>query len=160
MFGRRNLAWGVIAMTILMVLAGGWVVAETGGELCIPLGTITPALPEGVKATRTVAAFPHGLHFGYACNTCHHTWTGDEHLVGCATSGCHDAVELPEKAVVDGQPTTAALMVYKNAYHELCIGCHKDIKKKNRKAEFANRMLTDELPRTGPTSCLQCHPRY
>jgi len=52
-----------------------------------------------------------------------------------------------------------AIKYYKTAFHQMCIGCHKDMKKKNEELEFSYRKMEKELPKTGPTSCIQCHPK-
>jgi hypothetical protein len=81
-------------------------------------------------------------------------WEGDAEGLSCTTSGCHDLVELPKKADPD-----EAILYYKNAYHELCITCHKKIKVKNQQLVRSGSILKDKLPPTGPTGCTECHPQ-
>jgi hypothetical protein len=80
-------------------------------------------------------------------------------LTGCMTSGCHDLAALPKKG--EGKPVDAeaAMKYYKTAYHEMCIGCHKEIKQKNKALAASGKVLEDKLPSTGPTSCNECHPK-
>lgn len=48
---------------------------------------------------------------------------------------------------------------FKKAYHDMCIGCHKEIKKKNKALEASKASLGEKLAPTGPTGCNQCHPK-
>lgn len=124
------------------------------GELCIPLGEITLSAPESVSPKRSSVDFPHAIHFDYNCQRCHHTWENDTEVATCGTSGCHDLTQTPEKG-----NRSLALRYYKRAYHDLCIGCHKSIKAGNLKKEMSKMPLEDELPPTGPTGCVGCHPK-
>ncbi len=127
---------------------------SNNGELCIPLGTITLSPPEGVEAERAPVEFPHSVHFDYSCKKCHHEWTGDAENISCMTSGCHDS-------------STSLLMTdededyryYKTAYHEQCIVCHKEIKEENKKREMSIKGIKGTLSKTGPTGCIECHPK-
>lgn len=129
-------------------------------EMCVPMEDITlESLTDDAK--RSEVNFPHAVHFSYACQQCHHTWKITEPIVGCTTSGCHDLDTLP----VDdsGRPLkdkTETIRYYKNAYHELCIGCHKKIKRENKAMEASMKALGQPLPAAGPTSCNACHPVY
>jgi len=48
---------------------------------------------------------------------------------------------------------------YKYAYHQNCIGCHKEIKVQRKRLESVYLAAKKELPKTGPTSCNECHPK-
>ena len=133
--------------------------AETEGDLCVPLGDIELQAPHAVEALRTSVRFPHSLHFKNTCGDCHHKWTGDDQLTGCTASGCHDLVQSPAAAVKNGTPSSEGIKYYKNAYHRLCIGCHKNLKEKNRQKELSYKILGETLARTGPTGCVGCHPK-
>ena len=128
-------------------------------EMCVPMGEITIApLTEGAK--RSDVAFPHTVHFEFACQKCHHKWTGKEAIQSCTTSGCHDL----DKSPVDenGKPAKDSALkarYFKNAYHGMCIGCHKEIKVKNKAIEASAAALSEKLQPTGPTGCHQCHPK-
>ena len=131
------------------VVAGG----DPEGELCVPLGYLTLEPPDEDSARRSAVDFPHAVHFQYNCLTCHHKWDKTDELNGCMTSGCHDLEETPEKASAD-----EAILFYKKAYHDLCIGCHKEIKAKNR-AMAKSGNLGGRIAKAGPTGCVQCHPK-
>ena len=147
----------LVTIALLSLAWGSLLIADD--DMVVPLGEITlePLVDEG---KRSDVVFPHGVHFGYSCQSCHHTWTGEAPVVGCTTSGCHDLTEAPKtedgKLVKDPQ---IKIRYYKNAYHDMCIGCHKEIKKKNKELEASNAALGEELPATGPTSCNECHPK-
>lgn len=154
---KRSAAWiiclGLIAATYL-VMVPGLVAEEMEGDLCVPLGVITLEPPEGVEARRAAVDFPHGQHFSIACNECHHKWEGTDQFLGCMTSGCHDQIQTPKKGTESKTPR-----YYKTAYHKSCIGCHKLIKEGNEKLAASGAILEDQLPATGPTGCVQCHPK-
>jgi hypothetical protein len=128
-------------------------------EMCVPMGEIT--LSSLAKdAERSAVTFPHAVHFNYTCQECHHKWNGKEAIQSCTTSGCHDL----DKAPVDekGKPIEDKVIkarYYKNAFHDNCIGCHKQIKMKNKDMEASMASLGEKLPPTGPTGCIQCHPK-
>jgi hypothetical protein len=132
---------------------------NTGGDvMCVPMGDILLEAPEGVQAKRASVVFPHAGHFSFECKVCHHKWSGDAHIQTCMASGCHDLAESPEKSGT-GMDDDAEARYYKNAFHTLCIGCHKKIKTDNQKKEFSAGILKSPLPNPGPTGCVNCHPR-
>ena len=127
-------------------------------EMCIPKIIIIQP-PETVAAKRNSVEFPHTSHFEFPCRKCHHTWKGDA-IVNCTTSGCHDVTVSPIKSKKKGSNKVKAMRrYYKKAYHTLCIGCHRDIKLKNKAFEESKRKLTYKLRYHGPTSCSKCHPK-
>lgn len=153
------MVFGLMAAGIVAGFLGTAAIgSDTSDEtLCIPMGRILLEAPEGVDAKRSPVTFHHPVHYQYTCQTCHHDWAGEAEIVGCMTSGCHDLTESPLKAGATEPSET--IRYYKNAYHELCIGCHMEINTRNREAE---RSLvpgrTVQLKRSGPTGCVQCHP--
>ena len=132
---------------------GGANAVQGGDELCIPLGNITLSPPEDVEAKRAPVEFPHAVHFDYSCKKCHHEWTGDTEDLSCMTSGCHDSSISLLKTDKD-----EAYRYYKTAYHNQCIECHKEIKEANEKLELSKKQIAGNLPKTGPTGCVGCHP--
>lgn len=144
---------------MLWVLGMAFVLGATGAdqvaseELCIPLGTITLSPPQDVERKKSDVEFPHDAHFDYSCKRCHHTWEGDNQISGCSTSGCHDS-SLP---LLTTEPSQS-YRYYKNAYHDMCINCHKEIQVSNEKLEMSKKSLDKPLPKTGPVGCVQCHP--
>jgi len=154
----RMAAWCLI---IMLAFGGSWVIAAQDSEdkLCIPVESITLKAPESVEAKRAEVEFPHSVHFDYNCKTCHHKWENDANLTGCMTSGCHDLAQSPKKAKSRIVDPKAVMKYYKTAYHNKCIGCHKQIKMKNEALAASGKVLKDKLPNTGPTSCKGCHPK-
>ena len=124
-------------------------------EMCIPIGSLLLKPPESVEQKRSSIDFPHSGHFGYSCQTCHHTWTGEEKILDCTTSNCHDLKQPPKKAV----SSDLAVRYYKKAFHARCQGCHKEIKKKNKEMEKLYKLADPKLMKTGPTGCVECHPK-
>ncbi len=158
---------GMVAVIVLaaVVLVGGlsWisngsVLASEDETLTVPLGDITLEAPESVDAKKTPVDFPHGVHFNFTCKTCHHKWEPPEKIVSCTTSGCHDVFKLSEKKekMADAD---LSVKYYRTAFHKLCIGCHKAIKTKDWEMEMSGRIIKGKLGKTGPTGCIQCHPR-
>lgn len=157
MLNRRTLLVLLVAITA----TGLGISAATGSEaevMTVPMGVITISPPEGVEAKRSPVDFPHSLHFDYACNVCHHMWEYDAEVLNCSTEGCHDAIVSPLKAAAEGEEIEA-YQYYKTAYHSMCISCHKEIKMKNEKLERTMGKQPDQLAATGPTGCIECHPK-
>jgi len=144
-------------VVILSLIWGTLLVADD--EMCVPLGEIIiePLVDE---AKRSSVAFPHGVHFSYSCQECHHQWDNESEILSCTTSGCHDLTEAPK--MENGKPVKdpdEKILYYKKAYHDMCIGCHKEIKKANKAMEAKKASLGEKLLPTGPTGCNLCHPK-
>ena len=120
-------------------------------SLCIPLGNIELSAPQDVQAKRSAVDFPHSAHFTINCIECHHTWEYGDDDMSCMTSGCHDQARAPKEG--------DKIEYFKEAYHKACIGCHKTIKKKNKDLEMSKRSVKGKLEKTGPTGCIECHPK-
>ena len=146
-----------LCLIVLVVCSSTWGVARQFSkqtEICIPMGDIEINPPASVKGKRSSVNFPHSMHFGYDCKKCHHTWKGNGSIVNCMTSGCHNIEESPTKT----GKNIPAIRYYKTAYHNSCIGCHKEVKKNNQSKAASGVVLKDKLSGAGPTSCKGCHP--
>jgi hypothetical protein len=132
---------------------------ETEKEMIVPMGNIVIGPPESVEPKRSPVDFPHSQHFASVdCRTCHHTWQGTEVIKSCTTSGCHDVAVSPTKSGQGKANPDLGIRYYKTGYHQLCIGCHKEIKIQNKKLESSFKQLKEKLTIPGPTSCVECHP--
>ncbi|MGD8523165.1 MAG: cytochrome c3 family protein [Desulfobacterales bacterium] len=154
---RGLLLLGIIV--ILVTLGATFVSGESDDEMCVPMGTIVLEPPESVEPKRSAVEFPHSTHFGLDCKTCHHKWQGKEVIQTCSASGCHDVTESLIKAGSGAVNRDQAILYYKTAFHDMCIGCHREMKRLNKEMEMSYKRLNKELPRTGPTGCVQCHPK-
>lgn len=133
---------------------------EAEEEMIVPMGDIVIGPPESVEPRRSPVDFPHSRHFASVdCRTCHHTWQGTEIIKNCTTSGCHDVAVSPTKSEKGRLNPDLAIRYYKAAYHQLCIGCHKEIKVQNKQLETSFKQLKETLPVPGPTGCILCHPK-
>ena len=124
-------------------------------SMSVPLGTMTIAAPEGVDAKRGPVNFPHGLHFQFSCQSCHHDWDGESEIVNCMTSGCHDEIQNSGKRDIK-DPDNA--MYFLAAYHNVCVGCHRDMDKQRQ--DQINAMPAAKkaaVPAAGPVNCSGCH---
>ena len=151
---------GMIACASLGIAIAAEEEAVVGDEeMCVPMGTITLEPPDTVESRRAAVDFPHSQHMSLACNNCHHKWQGAEPIAGCMTGGCHDLDALPRKEDGKTVDKDQAFRYYKNAFHGQCIGCHKTMKLEIR--EMANTLsgIDGKLPSTGPTGCIECHPK-
>ena len=144
---------------ILMTGSAAIVLGESEDEMIVPMGIITLSAPDSVEAKRSAVEFPHDIHLKFECRTCHHKWEAPEIIQGCTASGCHDVEVSPIRAGQGNVPKEQAIKYYKSAYHQLCIGCHKEMKKTNKQLELSLKKLPEELPVTGPTGCFLCHPK-
>jgi hypothetical protein len=155
--GTVTLCTVALVIFVLAMLVTGY--AEEEEKLCIPMGVLKLDPPDGVDQKRATVEFPHSLHFEYACQKCHHTWAGEPEIKNCATSKCHDQLSTPQLSE-EGHPySEAAIQYYKKAYHQLCIGCHKEIKEKNMALEMSRETLDQPIVMGGPTGCVKCHPK-
>ena len=155
----RSIGMAVLGVVLSMAVGVSIAVCEEVDQLCIPMNTIELKPLSGAEQHRSSVEFPHSAHFGYRCQRCHHTWKGTEEIQNCTTSGCHDQLATPVNAQGQIPAGQAAVKYYKKAYHQLCIDCHKKIKQQNKALELSKKKLTAELPKTGPTGCIECHPK-
>jgi len=154
----RGLVLSVLILVGLLCIGGIVTGEEAAEEMCIPMGTIWLEPPDTIEDPRSAVEFPHNVHFSYTCATCHHKWDNESTINGCMTTGCHDLFEAPSKTKAAGTKKELAMRYFKNAYHEMCINCHKEILANNKKLEASYRTLEEPLPRSGPVSCRECHP--
>ena len=124
-------------------------------EMTVPMGIIELQPPDGVEAKRAPVEFPHSVHFINTCQVCHHKWDVKEQIQGCMTAGCHDGIEPPLKS----NDKDLEVSYFKKAYHDMCIGCHLEIRRNNKILELSGRTIEGVLPEAGPTGCIGCHPR-
>jgi hypothetical protein len=142
-----------------LILGNAMVVSGESEEetMSVPLGIIELEPPDSVEAKRSTVLFHHGKHFDFKCQTCHHKWEKLTPIQGCMASGCHDIAEAPKRSENPQDYELLSARYYKNAYHDMCIGCHKEMKLKNRELELSGRVLKENLPKVGPTGCRGCH---
>jgi hypothetical protein len=156
--GMVLLIGGIACVSLGIAIAGDEEVAADT-EMIVPMGTITLAPPDTVESKRAAVEFPHSRHFSLACNDCHHTWEGTQPITGCMTSGCHDLDTVPKKEDSPVIDKDKAFRYYKNAYHGKCIGCHKETKLEIQEKANTIAGIEGKLPTTGPTGCIECHPK-
>jgi hypothetical protein len=132
---------------------------ETMDAIFVPVGRLALAPPVGVTPKRSAVAFPHSQHFDYTCKTCHHKWDGSSQVRNCTASKCHDQLSLPTKSNEAVDFKLEEIRYYKYAFHQQCIGCHREIKIQNDKLERSRKKISEPLQWPGPTSCVGCHPR-
>jgi len=155
-------------MCLLMVLILGVSLEATGqdadaGEqkiqdMSVPMGVIVLKPDESVEQQKSAVEFNHPQHFIYDCKTCHHKWEGSAKVANCTTSKCHDLLKAPKKPTKYLAYTEKGIKYYKYAYHQTCIGCHKEIKVEQEKMEMLNK-ATEKKKKIVPTSCTECHPK-
>ena len=154
----------VLCLFLSMVLGSGSFMVvvgeETATEMIVPMGTIELEPPDSIEPIKSFVNFPHSRHFASVdCRTCHHKWNGTDIIGGCTAAGCHDVTVSPTKSAKDKPNPEAMIRYYKTAYHKNCIGCHKEIKAQNKQLEASFKGLKEKLPPTGPTGCVECHPK-
>jgi len=161
MFTMRRVIMGLfvgVFCCVMTLIATAQDAKEPEGFLNVPIGIIELKPPEGADATKNPVAFPHSRHFIYNCQACHHTWNLDANLQSCTTSECHDLTKALKK---ESSASVADIKYFKNAFHQQCIECHQEIKRQNTEKEKRPRMSDANLTlqKTGPTGCVECHPR-
>ena len=156
----HRLRFFVLGIIVVLVIGSAAIVfGEFEDEMIVPMGIIALSAPESVELKRSEVEFPHATHFEFECRTCHHKWEGPEVIQGCTTSSCHDVEVSPIRSGQKNVPKEVSILYYKSAYHQMCIGCHKEMKRANKVLEMSLKKLPGELPATGPTGCFQCHPK-
>ncbi|MCB2144886.1 MAG: cytochrome c3 family protein [Deltaproteobacteria bacterium] len=150
---------GVVLLIGIIACASLGIAIAGDEEMCVPMGIITLEPPDSVEAKRSAVEFQHSRHFVKACNACHHTWEFTEPITGCMTAGCHDLDTLPRKEDSKAIDKDQAFRFYKNAYHGKCIGCHKTMKQEIQQMATTLAGIDGKLPTTGPTGCIECHPK-
>jgi hypothetical protein len=155
-----KIGMGILVLGLVVILGTTLKVSGQAAEdaMCVPMGQILIEPPEGVEAKKSPVPFPHARHFITGCRECHHKWTGEEKIQNCSTSECHDLIEPPQKPKKYLSYSDVAIKYYKYAYHQMCIGCHKEIKMANKAIEMSYKVVKDTLPAAGPSSCKECHP--
>ena len=94
----------------------------------------------------------HTVDYKIQCTECHHIYKGGQNVWKQGDpvqkcDACHTCAKTG-KALKDATPEEQKLSLF-NAYHGSkgnCVGCHKDIKKK-------------DPAKNAPTSCTGCHAR-
>ena len=156
-------------MCLLMVLILGVSLEATGqdkdaGEqkiedMSVPMGVIVLKPDESIEPKKSSVDFNHPQHFIYDCKTCHHKWEGKTQIPTCTTTECHDLLKSPKKPTKYLVYTDTGIKYYKYAYHKKCVGCHKEVKAKRKEMEMSYQVLKEKLPSSGPTGCIECHPK-
>jgi hypothetical protein len=141
---------GMLWMSLSVALVFGMISVVSGqdneDEMIVPMGIIVIEPPESVEAVRSAVEFPHSRHFiSLDCKSCHHTWEGPEKIKTCTTSECHEITVSPTKSAKGKIDPNIAILYYKTAYHQMCIGCHKEIKIQNKKLEASFKELKETL---------------
>ena len=139
---------------------GGWIVGLGIGSLLWAVNL--DAQPEDIlldnqtvftSRTRPAVAFPHMQHIDaeIECSSCHHRFQGGENIVdeaeleedaeGIKCASCHKK----EPGFRFKPDLDLTKRILQQAYHRMCMGCHRQLKKENKKA--------------GVITCGECHPR-
>lgn len=155
----RGLVLSILILVGILAIGGIVTGEQEAEEMCIPMGVIWLEPPDSIEDPRASVEFRHSLHFSQTCGTCHHKWDNESVIQGCMAAGCHDLFESPSKTKEAGTREELAMRYFKNAYHDMCINCHKQIKIENKKLEASYRELEKPLPKSGPVGCHECHPR-
>jgi hypothetical protein len=146
---------------LILALIFGNAMADSGEseteDMSVPMGIIPLEPPDSVEDPRPAVEFPHSVHFDFSCQTCHHKWDKVTPIESCGTTGCHDITRAPTRAERARSDENLAARYYKTGFHKLCITCHKEMKAQNKKLELSGRVLSENLPNTGPTGCKECH---
>ena len=158
---------GILCMIMIFVFGTSLKVAgqnpvnieQNQDVMVVPMGVVILEPDASVEQKKSPVEFNHSKHFIYDCRTCHHKWEGNAKIANCTTSNCHDLLNSPENPTKYLAYTDTGIKYYKYAFHESCIGCHKEIKIKRKKMEMSFKTHEAKLPKTGPTACIECHPK-
>ena len=146
-------------LILVVLIISGSVMADRLDAIYVPVGTLVLNPPSEIVSVRSPVSFPHSLHFIYACRKCHHKWDGLTKVKNCMAAGCHDALDPPKKSEKALDYDMDAIVYFKYAYHQRCIGCHKDIQAGNKTTENNIMMAGIKVGKNGPVGCVGCHER-
>ena len=136
MVSKKSVIWVVVLLAVLFFLTSG--------------GLIADEIPDFIELNKDASQynwkgpvpFEHAMHaedYGVSCNECHHVyidgtnvWKEGDPVQKCAA--CHD----PSKNKGD-------IKKLRLAFHKLCKGCHRQLKKEG---------ISDEAPYR---TCRDCH---
>ncbi len=156
----KTRAVNIILVLVIVLLAGPAAVSgDRLDAISVPVGTLVLHPPSGIVAVRSAVAFPHSLHFTYACNQCHHKWNGLTQVKTCMAAGCHDALDPPKTSEKALAYDMEAMPYFKYAFHKRCIGCHKEIRTINHAKEKSIFGPGGKVSNLGPVGCVGCHER-
>lgn len=133
---KKNITSLTVVVMILAFVLSNLFAAQQAPRPVPPPDDFMIPKPEGIEILEKTIPFPHSVHAGFDCAVCHHT--GDV-TQSCTSAGCHDLfvpVTLEERRDI---------RFFEKAYHDRCIGCHRDLRKAQKPA--------------GPVACIGCHPR-
>ena len=153
---KKGYALSVTAIICMAFLVGSAVFALQEGSLEVYKGKMKDVMVMKStkvieKHTKPIISFPHKKHnvdYKLKCEECHHvykegknTWKVGDPVKKCGE--CHNKPGKPPKELKD-KPKEAILYL-QEALHQNCIGCHKEVKKK------------DKTKKTVPVTCTKCH---
>lgn len=155
----RSIGFVALCLGLSLIAGVSLATSEEIDEICIPMKTLVLEPLSGAKQHRSSVDFPHSTHFNFACQRCHHDWNGQTEVQTCMTSGCHDQLKTPSAVELKSISGAAEIKYFKKAYHQLCLGCHREMKQKNAELELSKKVIKSKLPDVGPTACADCHPK-
>ncbi|MBW1981720.1 MAG: cytochrome c3 family protein [Deltaproteobacteria bacterium] len=148
--GRKTL----IVLAIAAFLSGA-VFLSLSGAADAPKVPDVISLKSTLWTTHTKSAveFHHKNHiekYKIACTECHHHYEGGKNVwkEGDPVKKCQDCHNEPTVKGEMKLPPDKKKLNLKLAFHNNCIGCHKKLKKEDRK-KYAKI----------PTTCAKCHPK-
>jgi hypothetical protein len=141
--GGKKFVGGFLAVLLVFAVALVAIAQQA------PPDTVTIKEALFASPTKPAVQFPHKQHFETLkidCTTCHHAWQGGKNVWKKGDpvkkcDSCHtNATVENEKSL----PPDQLKLNLKNAFHEKCVTCHKDEKKKNPSSK-------------APIMCNGCH---
>jgi hypothetical protein len=156
---KKRISSTIVVVVMVLLTGPAAVSGDRLDAITVPVGTLVLHPPSGIVAVRSPVAFPHSLHFTYACNQCHHKWNGLTPVKTCMAAGCHDALDPPQKSEKALAYDIEAMPYFKYAYHKRCIGCHKEIRAINHAREKSIMGPGGKVLNLGPVGCVGCHER-
>ena len=103
--------------------------------------------------TKSAVDFNHKKHqedYKIKCTECHHVYKDGKNVwkKGDEVKKCQECHNEPTIKGEKKLPEAQQKLNLKIAFHDNCLECHKELKKKD-KAKY------DKIP----TTCIQCHPK-
>lgn len=117
------------------------------------------------KHTNPIVQFRHSRHSGTVeirridyveCINCHHDYMEPASVQKCSTLKCHDRGVQPKSDTFNNTKKSKIRVYHYYAIHELCIGCHRKLRRKLNIGSWTTKNMREMGDRI-PVTCKQCH---
>ena len=149
---RSLLVLTAVAMGVVFLFALAYATQQAPDNITMESKVYT----KHKKALVNLSHKKHNVDYAIPCTDCHHVykdgknvWKEGDAVQKCDAEGCHCKAKAPKAKEGEkklSRKEKASQGFHYSAIHENCVGCHKDVKKKDK-------------TKAVPTKCAECHPK-